>query len=128
MQPNGLNSHTGLEKTCAVELPDAKIDCSYLREAMAFPYTYFRCPCADNVGDGRCLPSLPGNITEQDISFDPHAPRANFSLFPLEHLMWCEECHEIRCSRCVIEEIVCWYCPSCLFEVASSVVKSEGNR
>ena len=65
---------------------------------------------------------------EEENTFDPRSPRTNFSIYPLDHLLWCEDCHEIRCARCTIEEIVCWYCPSCLFEVASSMVKSEGNR
>ncbi len=42
--------------------------------------------------------------------------------------MYCEDCHQIRCPRCVAEEIVTYYCPNCLFEVPSSNLKSEGNR
>ncbi|KAL8651312.1 MAG: hypothetical protein Q9226_004762 [Calogaya cf. arnoldii] len=42
--------------------------------------------------------------------------------------MYCEDCQQIRCSRCTIEEIVCWYCPGCLFEIPTSQIKSEGNR
>lgn len=42
--------------------------------------------------------------------------------------MYCEDCHQIRCPRCVAEEIVTYYCPSCLFEVPSSNIRSEGNR
>ncbi|CAI4218050.1 unnamed protein product [Parascedosporium putredinis] len=49
-------------------------------------------------------------------------------LYPLEHLMYCGDCQQIRCQRCVNEEIVTYYCPSCLFEVPSSNIKSEGNR
>jgi dynactin-4 len=49
-------------------------------------------------------------------------------LYPIEYLMYCEDCHQIRCPRCVAEEIVTYYCPSCLFEVPSSNIKSEGNR
>ncbi|RAL60051.1 hypothetical protein DID88_000677 [Monilinia fructigena] len=92
------------------------------------PYTYFQCPCSDT--------SIPSNSStppdspthEEERTFDPRAPRANYSLYPLEHLLYCEDCHQIRCSRCVLDEIVTWYCPSCLFEVPSSTVKSEGNR
>lgn len=92
------------------------------------PYTYFQCPCSDT--------SIPTNSStppdspthEEERTFDPRAPRANYSLYPLEHLLYCEDCHQIRCSRCVLDEIVTWYCPSCLFEVPSSTVKSEGNR
>ncbi|KAF3928978.1 hypothetical protein ABW19_dt0201839 [Dactylella cylindrospora] len=69
-----------------------------------------------------------GEEIEEENNFDPRDPRAAFSLFPIENLLYCEDCHQIRCPRCVQDEIVCWYCPSCLFEVPSSTVKSDGNR
>ncbi|KAF3929198.1 hypothetical protein AA313_de0203135 [Arthrobotrys entomopaga] len=65
---------------------------------------------------------------DEENNFDPRDQRAAFSLFPIENLLYCEDCHQIRCPRCVQDEIVCWYCPSCLFEVPSSTVKSDGNR
>jgi len=65
---------------------------------------------------------------EEDITFDPLDPRSAFSLFPIENLLYCEDCRQIRCPRCVQDEIVCWFCPSCLFEVPSSTIKSDGNR
>ncbi|WYZ40804.1 hypothetical protein EsH8_IV_001145 [Colletotrichum jinshuiense] len=91
------------------------------------PYTYIRCPCSETQSsdDGS---STPGSPEDDERTFDPRAPRANFSLYPLEHLMYCEDCHQIRCPRCVNEEIVTYYCPNCLFEVPSSNLKSEGNR
>ncbi|OLN83382.1 Dynactin subunit 4 [Colletotrichum chlorophyti] len=91
------------------------------------PYTYIRCPCSESRSsdDGS---STPGSPEDDERTFDPRAPRANFSLYPLEHLMYCEDCHQIRCPRCVNEEIVTYYCPNCLFEVPSSNLKSEGNR
>jgi len=63
-----------------------------------------------------------------DVTFNPHDPRASFSLFPYDRLLFCDECQQIRCPRCWTEEIVNWYCPTCLFEVPSSIVKSDGNR
>ncbi|TGO28822.1 hypothetical protein BPAE_0022g00120 [Botrytis paeoniae] len=92
------------------------------------PYTYFQCPCSDTsiLANSSTPPDSPTH--EEERTFDPRAPRANYSLYPLEHLLYCEDCHQIRCSRCVLDEIVTWYCPSCLFEVPSSTVKSEGNR
>ncbi len=95
------------------------------------PYTYIQCPCSDaptlsRPGDN---PSGSGAEAEDDDrTFDPRAPRANYSLYPLEYLLYCEDCHQIRCPRCVAEEIVTYYCPNCLFEVPSSNLKSEGNR
>jgi dynactin-4 len=95
------------------------------------PYTYIQCPCSDPSTLGR--PSDASSPTgtepdEDDRTFDPRAPRSNFSLYPLEYLLYCEDCHQIRCPRCVAEEIVTYYCPNCLFEVPSSNLKSEGNR
>jgi len=96
------------------------------------PYTYFQCPCTDtstptrNIGDDKPLETEENS--DDDRTFDPRAPRSNYSLYPLKHLLYCEDCHQIRCPRCVLDEIVTWYCPNCLFEVPSSTVKSEGNR
>jgi hypothetical protein len=88
-----------------------------------FPYTYYSCPSELHSSE----PPAPENDAEEQ-TFDPRAPRSNFNLFPLEHLLYCTECHEIRCARCMVEEVICWYCPTCLFEVPSSTVRSEGNR
>jgi len=102
--------------------------------ALAFPYLYISCPCSD--ASRRALSAkrtsrdveFDRELQEEEETFDPRHPRAAFSLFPPEHLLYCEECHEIKCPRCVTEEIICWYCPSCLFETPSSMVRSEGNR
>lgn len=119
-----------------------------------FPYTYISCPCADTpVPDparkrrSRGTPqksptpeqadfdSENKNFKEEDDedeeeeqTFDPRSPRSNFSLYPPEQLLYCEDCHQIKCPRCITEEIVSWYCPNCLFETPSSMVRSEGNR
>jgi dynactin-4 len=98
---------------------------------MAFPYSLYRCACAGSTKeiDGPFNSEGDEDVDEEEEeTFNPKSKRSNFSLYPLDHLMWCEDCHDIRCSRCTIDEIVCWYCPSCLFEVPSSMVKSEGNR
>lgn len=65
---------------------------------------------------------------EADQPINPHSLRANFSLYSYDRLLFCDECQQIRCPRCWAEETTHWYCPSCLFEVPSSVVKSDGNR
>ncbi|KAI9843763.1 MAG: hypothetical protein M1837_006124 [Sclerophora amabilis] len=111
--------------------------------SLDLPYTYISCPCSDTFNSLN-TPSnqlQKGNRVDQqndgdeveddhdeDRMFDPRSPRSNYSLYPLDQLLYCEDCHQIRCPRCVLEEIVCFYCPSCLFEVPSSLVKSDGNR
>ncbi|KAK4118420.1 hypothetical protein N657DRAFT_667206 [Parathielavia appendiculata] len=96
------------------------------------PYTYIQCPCSDSSTLGRSSDTnssrADGADDDDDRTFDPRAPRSNYSLYPLEYLLYCEDCHQIRCPRCVAEEIVTYYCPNCLFEVPSSNLKSEGNR
>ncbi|KAL1964117.1 hypothetical protein VTN77DRAFT_7535 [Rasamsonia byssochlamydoides] len=121
-----------------------------------FPYTYIACPCAETriaeSSSKRLSRDLSSKKTssagqsenagvdeerreeevdeddEEEQTFDPRSPRANFSLYPPEQLLYCEDCHQIKCPRCITEEIVCWYCPNCLFETPSSMVRSEGNR
>lgn len=111
-----------------------------------FPYAFISCPCADTPvpdHDRRrtsrespqkakpnkpILPQAEGDEDEEEKTFDPRSPRSNFSLYPPEQLLYCEDCHQIKCPRCITEEIVCWYCPNCLFETPSSMVRSEGNR
>src|SRR5579862_1655853 len=109
--------------------------------ARPFPYTYFSCPCTGAVRQpgrhgvddatrklGRTSLDAVDETEEEERTFDPRSPRSNYSLYPLENLLYCEDCHQIRCPRCVLDEIVCWFCPNCLFEVPSSMVKTEGNR
>ncbi|QDS73934.1 hypothetical protein FKW77_007849 [Venturia effusa] len=98
--------------------------------ASVYPYTYYSCSCVDTTSSS-AVPAIrqkPDDIDEEEGTFDPKSLRANFSLFPIEHLLYCTECHQVRCPRCLTEEVVCWYCPGCLFEVPSSTVRSEGNR
>ena len=97
--------------------------------APLFPSILIACPCSDNVGQRSARSRASEiDIEEDGKTFDPRAPRSAFSLFPLENLLFCEDCNQVRCPRCVQDEIVCYFCPSCLFEVPSSTVKSEGNR
>src|SRR3569833_4094015 len=95
------------------------------------PYSFIQSPCSDSsvlsLPPDAPSPS-PDEADDDDRTFDPRAPRSIYSLYPLEYLLYCEVCHQIRCPRCVTEEIVAFFCPSCLFEVPSSNIKSEGDR
>ena len=99
--------------------------------AQPFPYTYYACDCYDakaaTISAKRSSQLTPAE-DEDERTFDPRDPRSNYALYPLEHLLYCEDCRQIRCPRCVIEETLNWFCPNCLFEVPSSMIKSEGNR
>lgn len=98
--------------------------------ALPIPYTFIQCPCSDlSAAENGNTSSGSEELEENgERTFDPRAPRSNYSLYPLEHLLYCEDCQQIRCPRCVTEEIVTYYCPNCLFEVPSSNLRSEGNR
>lgn len=93
------------------------------------PYTFIQCPCSDPANLSRHSSHSHGpDADDHERAFDPRAPRANYSLYPLDYLLYCEDCHQIRCPRCIAEEIVTYYCPSCLFEVPGSNIKTDGNR
>ena len=102
--------------------------------AQTFPYTLISCPCSD--ASTRALTSkrisrdvdVDQQIQDSEDTFDPRHPRSAFSLFPPEHLLYCEECHEIKCPRCVLEEIASIYCPDCLFESSKGMVRADGGR
>ncbi|KAF9168164.1 hypothetical protein DFQ26_001057 [Actinomortierella ambigua] len=47
---------------------------------------------------------------------------------PLSRLYFCDMCEEIRCPKCVQDEIVCYYCPNCLFDVPTASVKAEKHK
>lgn len=122
---------------CTSDLTKVPHNALHLRlcipRAMAhpFPYTYYSCDCYDSkvtTISAKRTSQPPPAEDEDERTFDPRSPRSNYSLYPLEHLLYCEDCQQIRCPRCVIEETLNWFCPSCLFEVPSSVVKSDGNR
>ncbi|PFH63182.1 hypothetical protein XA68_16621 [Ophiocordyceps unilateralis] len=99
--------------------------------ARPVPYTYIQCPCSDPssaASPDEASSPLSASSADSERTFNPRAPRSSFSLYPLEYLLYCEDCQQIRCPRCVTEETVTYYCPNCLFEVPSSNLRSEGNR
>ncbi|KAG0376849.1 hypothetical protein BGX24_007129 [Mortierella sp. AD032] len=53
---------------------------------------------------------------------DPHGSHS------LSRLYFCDSCDEIRCPKCTQDEIVCYYCPNCLFDVPTASVKSEKHK
>ena len=112
--------------------PPTALPASSAAMSMPFSYTYYSCPCSDPSASaqaiGEAAPTQQEEEENEGKTFSPRSPRANFSLFPIDYLMWCEDCHDIKCQRCTVEEIVCWYCPNCLFETPSGMVKSDGNR
>ncbi|GAA5878959.1 hypothetical protein JCM16303_007244 [Sporobolomyces ruberrimus] len=74
----------------------------------------FHCSCTAPFSASRPPPSEP--------------PLALFQHHSLSTLLFCEECDAIRCDSCASNEVACYYCPNCLFEVPSASVRSEKNR
>ncbi|RVX65868.1 hypothetical protein B0A52_10281 [Exophiala mesophila] len=96
--------------------------------ALRFPYTFISCPCSDASNRVSREVDYDQEVQDTEETFDPRHPRSAFSLFPPEHLLYCEECHDIKCPRCVTEEIASPYCPDCLFETSKSTMRSDGGR
>ncbi|KAJ3081953.1 hypothetical protein HK102_002015 [Quaeritorhiza haematococci] len=115
------------------------------------PYVYYQCPCflpsstkSENGSDtpASIPPASDTNTTSTPSTSTDSAKktveehlaqldikRGNFlTMFPIYRLYFCEDCRQIRCPRCVQEEIVCYFCPNCLFEVPTASVKAERNR
>lgn len=103
-----------------------------------YPYTYYACPCTTptptlSAAKKHARTPSSTNTTDEELPeeatpLNPHDARSNYSLYPLNSLLYCDECQKIACQRCCTEEILNWYCPNCLFEVPSSSVKADGNR
>lgn len=93
--------------------------------------THYSCPCSDLADvthpDG-ALSQGDAHEEDEEQTLNPYNPRANFALYPLDHLLFCIECHELRCPRCYYEEVIYYYCPSCLLETPTATVKGETNR
>ncbi|KAJ2092014.1 hypothetical protein IW138_001380 [Coemansia sp. RSA 986] len=63
---------------------------------------------------------------------DPSSATHMNQLLPLrasliECLYYCDDCSELRCTRCVIEEPAGYHCPNCLFDVPTASVRGEKN-
>lgn len=141
----GLQSHPKLHFDTATQRDIIYLKVNQLHhtpvEKMSakLPYTYISCSCTDNTrsaintssrssGRSASTQAAATKLEDEEKTFDPKAPRSAYSLWPIERLLFCDDCHQIRCPRCVQEEVMIWYCPSCLFEVPLFTVKSEGNR
>ncbi|CAG8467689.1 7382_t:CDS:2 [Ambispora leptoticha] len=93
------------------------------------PFVHYHCACPDVYSSTESSETA-ATCTPLNVDSPPsvNSPRIHHSTFPLSKLYICEDCHQIRCPRCVQEEIICYYCPNCLFEVPTASVKSERNR
>lgn len=92
---------------------------------------HYACPCTDITRplllDALDTADQTQQAEEESVPFNAHNPRAELTLYPLEHLLFCTECNDFRCPRCWYEEALTYFCPSCLHERTSTSVKTERN-
>ncbi|ORX89930.1 dynactin p62 [Basidiobolus meristosporus CBS 931.73] len=122
----------------------------------AQPFVHYHCGCADlykrtpitlqardspytpSRGSARYERAEPPKLSAQahietetpsdplEFTFEEH--NADLITLPVSKLYYCEQCESVKCTRCLQEEIVSYYCPNCLFEVPTASVKYEKNR
>src|ERR1700761_9320191 len=134
--PQATTNSTSLRSFVVQRVGKTHVTAAEAMSTMTFAATstYYACPCSDLTAapappSSKRASIQPSNFQiKDDDAFNSHSARANYALYPLEHLLYCDECDAIRCPRCWTEETLYWYCPSCLFEVPSSAVRSDGNR
>ncbi|KAK9470638.1 dynactin p62 family-domain-containing protein [Dipodascopsis tothii] len=86
---------------------------------MALPDVRVHCPCAEPPD---------GERAEADGLELPRTLMDAGALHALNSLYFCEDCRAIRCPRCVYDEIVQVYCPSCLHVYMSEFDEAHSQR
>ncbi|KAJ1981990.1 hypothetical protein H4R35_000487 [Dimargaris xerosporica] len=114
------------------------------------PFVQYHCPCAplqkplpgddaessqgesSNRPDDGSTRDERGDVdnptTPAQAPLDPQSTALLHHTHPLCNLYFCDDCLQVRCGRCVFDEITSYFCPNCLFEVPSASVKAEKNR
>ncbi|ODQ73228.1 hypothetical protein LIPSTDRAFT_288500 [Lipomyces starkeyi NRRL Y-11557] len=90
--------------------------------ATRYPSLRIHCPCAEPVTDGQgaeldsaTTPSSPDPAHDTTTRLElPPSLESPFALHALNNLYFCDVCMVLRCERCVVEEVVQTYCPTCL--------------
>ena len=108
-----------LTKLSFLLLPRPFLDYFSFWMALPFVHYYCRCDAKDDEHEQSACEAIGDHLL---------AGKALSALHPLSRLYFCEDCHDIKCSACVQDEIISYYCPNCLFEVPTASVKSEKNR
>jgi hypothetical protein len=85
-------------------------------------------------------PSSSSSTSSSDLHSHQQKPRSMEEIYAsgnnsdehgslsLSRLYFCDSCDEIRCPKCTQDEIVCYYCPNCQFDVPTASVKSEKHK
>ncbi|KAJ1928968.1 hypothetical protein IWQ60_001560 [Tieghemiomyces parasiticus] len=81
----------------------------------------------DGPADNEAEAAIDG-LSADVVPVNPNSDALVYQTHALCSLYFCEDCLQIRCGQCVLEEITGYYCPNCLFEVPSASVKAEKNQ
>ncbi|KAJ1962243.1 hypothetical protein GGI12_002762 [Dipsacomyces acuminosporus] len=97
------------------------------------PGVLYYCPCAGSmsISDAAQESDEAKQVSMQEedekLPVAANSPALPLRASPIEDLYYCDDCNEIRCSRCVVEEPAGYHCPNCLFDVPTASVRSENN-
>ncbi|KAJ2311329.1 hypothetical protein H4R23_005993 [Coemansia sp. Cherry 401B] len=108
---------------------------------MSSPGVLYYCPCSGCMGAdaqpeeahaGHALSDDGGQTDETHAEIAPpldasRRPLTTLRTWPLEKLYYCDDCSQVRCPHCVIDEPAGYHCPNCLFDVPTASVRSEKN-
>ncbi|KAK9464766.1 dynactin p62 family-domain-containing protein [Lipomyces arxii] len=92
-------------------------------ENPGYPNIRIHCPCAEPVTDGGSENEDEGAGSKLEL---PPSLASPYALHALNSLYFCDNCMVLRCERCIVEEVVQTYCPSCL-QVYSADTTASGN-
>ncbi|KAJ2716392.1 hypothetical protein H4R19_000672 [Coemansia spiralis] len=94
----------------------------------------YRCPCTacfdtEAAAAPEQQPAGSDDASAADVPAGDAGPQALGALhtWPIEALYYCDDCSEVRCPQCVVEEPAGYHCPNCLFDVPTASVRSEHN-
>ncbi|KAJ2455976.1 hypothetical protein EV183_000319 [Coemansia sp. RSA 2336] len=95
----------------------------------------YYCPCSGCMRTRDGAASIDEQQNTESPAAEPAAPvdmetqpqLAVLRTWPIEKLYYCDDCSQVRCQRCVIEEPAGYHCPNCLFDVPTASVRSEKN-
>ncbi|KAI8816724.1 dynactin p62 family-domain-containing protein [Fimicolochytrium jonesii] len=92
------------------------------------PFVCYQCHCQHLNSSSKLAEGAQEYDPSGVATSDPPHSAEYLELFPISRLYFCDQCHHSMCPKCIVEEIVSYYCPNCLFEVPTASVKGEKNR
>ena len=63
------------------------------------------------------------HCSNADVGLDETNTQNLHEPLSLSRLYYCSDCVQLSCDKCVQKEVVCYYCPQCLYETAPNLLK-----